>query len=68
MAAMDNKDYTYICESCGKKAVPIEFSSDDLDFPGSQDEERDTFLRIPIVPLNTSALFSIVASTSRWGR
>ncbi len=59
MAAMDNKDYTYICESCGKKAVPIEFSSEDLDSPGGQDEEGGDFLRIPIVPLNTSALLSI---------
>lgn len=67
LAGVDNSDGTYICSSCGRSAVPLDFASrEELRFfqnevLGAKEKEtqKKGFLHIPIVPVDTRSLFSI---------
>jgi len=67
LAGVDNSDGTYVCSSCGRSAVPLDFASrEELRFFQSEvlgAKEKEThkkgFLHIPIVPVDTRSLFSI---------
>jgi uncharacterized protein related to proFAR isomerase len=64
LAGVDNKDGSYRCRSCGKLAVPLDFTSEEerVSFRGvkmDQNDQTTTFKHIPIVPVDTRSLFSI---------
>lgn len=67
LAGVDNKDGSYICHSCGRTAVPLDFASQaeltffQKDILGTREKEsqRKGFIHIPIVPVDTTSLFSI---------
>jgi uncharacterized protein related to proFAR isomerase len=64
LAGVDNKDGSYRCRSCGKLAVPLDFTSveERSSFQGvnmNQDDQATKFRHIPIVPVDTRSLFSI---------
>ncbi len=64
MAGVDNKDEGYICHSCGKTAVPLDFVSqselrafkeDNME----QDQPSKSFMHVPIMPVDTRSIFSL---------
>jgi uncharacterized protein related to proFAR isomerase/DNA-directed RNA polymerase subunit RPC12/RpoP len=65
LPGVDAKDGTYVCENCGREAVPLHFRSFDewnAFFKDTGDASKSidsTFARVPIVPINTAALFSL---------
>ena len=66
MAQLDHYDGKYHCLDCGKEAVPLDFrtDADSEEFRASKDtvpepSTTESFLRVPIVPLNTAPLFTM---------
>jgi uncharacterized protein related to proFAR isomerase/DNA-directed RNA polymerase subunit RPC12/RpoP len=64
MAGVDNKDGSYICRTCGRKAIPLdfttqaelrEFKEDTMD----PSQPSTSFKHIPIVPVDTRPLLSL---------
>lgn len=62
---VDHNDGGYQCRNCGRTAVPLDFDSlNDLEvFKRSlgtdKKDEADDFLHIPILPVDTTALFRV---------
>ena len=62
---VDHNDGGYYCKSCGRTAVPLDFdSADDLgtfqrSIAGAGKEGADGFIHIPMMPIDTTALFRI---------
>ena len=64
---VDHNDGGYICRSCGRTAVPLDFDNiDELknyqrEISRNKDTSAnsETFLSIPILPIDTGALFNI---------
>jgi len=61
MAGVDNKDGSYICLDCGRELVPLGFEGETerQDFVAHAQTAGKDFLHIPIVPVDTWALFNI---------
>ncbi len=67
LVGVDHKDGAFVCGNCGRSAVPLDFaSSEELrffqkDVIGAREKEIQgkKFAHIPIVPVDTSCLFSI---------
>jgi len=70
LAGVDNKNGTYRCRSCGRRAVPLEFSEEQelREHLAPSPREKRGFHHIPIMPLDTSALFSLVGFDLPIGR
>jgi len=67
LAGVDNKDGSFVCANCGRSAVPLDFVSPEelrffqRDVLGAREKESQKmkFVHIPIVPVDTTSLFSI---------
>ncbi|MGD0056919.1 MAG: HisA/HisF-related TIM barrel protein [Methanomassiliicoccales archaeon] len=67
LAGVDNKNGSYVCHNCGREAVPLDFASQEelrffqKDVLGTREKvsQRRGFTHIPIVPVDTTSLFSI---------
>ena len=64
MAGVDNKDGSYKCRQCGRKAIPLDFVSETelrsfKEDNMEQEQSSKSFKHIPIVPVDTRSLFSI---------
>ncbi|MDH7507815.1 MAG: HisA/HisF-related TIM barrel protein [Methanomassiliicoccales archaeon] len=65
LPGVDANDGTYVCEKCGREAVPLHFRSFDDWYAFFEADDNASksidaaFAIVPIVPINTAALFSI---------
>lgn len=65
LPGIDAKDGSYVCRNCGKEAVPLYFRSFDdwyafFENRGDASKPVDlAFVGVPIIPVNTAALFSL---------
>jgi uncharacterized protein related to proFAR isomerase/DNA-directed RNA polymerase subunit RPC12/RpoP len=64
MAGVDNKDGSYICRQCGRKAVPLDFVNQTELRAFKEDtmepaQASRSFMHIPIMPVDTRSFLSL---------